>query len=321
MASRSPATAGFESECREIHGACDEPRRLIRYLAHRSAPERQQIKATYRTMFGEDPVGRLHKTLTANQDNELCNLLYLWMLDLAERDAIMARDAIESGAAADYRALVEIFTRRKQDQLFFTKQAYLARFKKNLEQDMVTDPSHPYQRLLVALATSHKSHHDEPSRHIAKCDARRLYDAKNGATRSVDEAAILEMFSKRSIPQLRLALCSYKHIYGHDFTKALKKNSAGDFVESLKVVVKCIHSPSNYYCKLLQRSMQRPETNKRLVARAILGSDDVGVNEIKLAFKSNFGKNLEDFIHESLPQSDYRDFLWIWQGGQCPVAS
>ena len=47
-----------------------------------------------------------------------------------------------------------------------------------------------------------------------------MYDAKNGGgTGSVDEATVLEVFSKRSIPQLRLAFCSYKHIYGHDFTK------------------------------------------------------------------------------------------------------
>jgi len=73
----------------------------------------------------------------------------------------------------------------------------------------------------VALAASRKSHHDEPSHHIAKCDARRLHDTKNsGAGSVVDEAVILEMFSKRSIPQLRLAFCSYKHIYGHDYTKA-----------------------------------------------------------------------------------------------------
>uniref|UniRef100_A0ACD5Y153 Uncharacterized protein n=1 Tax=Avena sativa TaxID=4498 RepID=A0ACD5Y153_AVESA len=316
MASHPPdAITGFESDCREIHGAYDEPRRLSRLLARRSPSERQQIRATYRAMFGEDLVARLQKTLAADQDNELCNLLYLWMLDPAERDAIMARDAIES-AATDYRVLIEIFTRRKQEQLFFTKQAYLARYKKNLEQDMVTEPSHPYQRLLVALATSHKSHHDEPSRHIAKCDARRLYDAKNGGTGSVDEATVLEMFSKRSIPQLRLAFFSYKHIYGHDFTKALKKNLCGEFEESLRVVVKCIYSPSKYYCKLLQRSMKPARMNKRLVTRAILGSDDVGMGDIKVAFESNFGKNLEDFIHESLPQSDYRDFLLMWQGGR-----
>lgn len=209
---------------------CDEPCRLSRLLAHRSSSERQQIKVTYRAMFGEDLVGRLRNTLLPDQDNELCNLLYLWMLDPAERDAIMARDAIESGLTG-YRALVEIFTRRKQEQLFFTKQAYLGRFKKNMEQDMVTEPSHPsrpYQRLLVALAASHKSHHDEPSWHIAKCDARRLYDAKKGGTGSVDEATILEMFSKRSIPQVRLAFSSYKHIYGHDYTKVSKLQCPDD---------------------------------------------------------------------------------------------
>jgi annexin D len=59
----------------------------------------------------------------------------------------MAREAVEDGMTmAGYRTLVEVFTRRKQNQLFFTKQAYMARFRRNLEQDMVAEPSHPYQR-------------------------------------------------------------------------------------------------------------------------------------------------------------------------------
>jgi annexin D len=83
-----------------------------------------------------------------------------------------------------------------------------------------------FEQLLVALAASHKSHHEELSHHIAKCDARRLYDTKNsGAGSVVEEAVILEMFSKRSIPQLRLAFCSYKHIYGHDYSKASKHSN------------------------------------------------------------------------------------------------
>ncbi|KAL6846473.1 hypothetical protein ACP4OV_023921 [Aristida adscensionis] len=318
MASQTPPAArGLEEECREMRDACVQPRRLGLLLARRSPSERQRIRATYRAMFGEDLAGRLHRTLMANQENELCKLLYLWALQPAERDAIMARAAVEGGVTvADYRTLVEVFTRRKQEQLFFTKQAYLARFRRSLEQDMVTEPSHPYQRLLVALATSHKSHSDELSQHIAKCDARRLYDTKNGGAGSViDEAVILEMFSKRSIPQLRLALCSYKHIYGHDYSKALKTNGTGEFEESLRVVVKCIYSPSKYYSKLLQRSMQCAATDKTLVTRTMLGSDDVGIDEIKSVFKSSYGMNLADFIQESLPASDYRDFLVAVAGG------
>jgi len=86
---------------------------------------------------------------------QLRKLLYLWALEPAERDAVVAREAVEGGATvAGYRALVEVFTRRKQDQLFFTKQAYLARFRRNLDQDMVTEPSHPYQRVVLAFLVS-----------------------------------------------------------------------------------------------------------------------------------------------------------------------
>ncbi|KAF8779757.1 hypothetical protein HU200_001170 [Digitaria exilis] len=301
------ASPGFEAACGEIRGACGNPRRLGLLLAPRSPAERQQIRAAYRASFGEDLAATLQGTLVP----ALCKLLYLWALEPAERDAVVAREAVEGGTTvAGYRALVEVFTRRKQDQLFFTKQAYMARFRRNLDQDMVTEPSHPYQRLLVALAASRKSHHDELSQHIAKCDARRLHDAKNGGAGSVvDEAVILELFSKRSIPQLRLAFCSYKHIYGHDYTKALKTNGGGEFEDALRDVVKCIYSPSKYYTKLLQRSMRCAATDKRLVTRAILGSDDVGIDEIRSVFKSCYGRNLADFIHESLPQSDYKDFL------------
>lgn len=47
----------------------------------------------------------------------------------------------------------------------------------------------------------------------------KLYGAMKTSTGGIDEATVLEMFSKRSIPQLRLAFSSYKQIYGHDFMK------------------------------------------------------------------------------------------------------
>lgn len=67
---------------------------------------------------------------------------------------------------------------------------------------------------------SHKAHHADVSRHIAKCDAMRLYDeGAVGKSGRVDEAVVLEILSKRSIPQLKLTFSCYKHIYGHDYTK------------------------------------------------------------------------------------------------------
>ena len=74
-------------------------------------------------------------------------------------------------------------------------------------------------QILVALMASHKAHHADVSQHIAKCDARRLYEAGVGKSGGTEEAVVLEILSKRSIPQLKLTFSCYKHIYGHDYTK------------------------------------------------------------------------------------------------------
>lgn len=75
------------------------------------------------------------------------------------------------------------------------------------------------KQILVALVASHKAHHSDVSQHIAKCDARRLYETGERSPGAVEEAVVLEILSKRSIPQLKLTFLSYKHIYGHDYTK------------------------------------------------------------------------------------------------------
>lgn len=84
----------------------------------------------------------------------------------------------------------------------------------------------------MALSASHKAHNADISQHIAKCDARRLYQSGEGrAGGAIDEAVVLEILSKRSIPQLKLTFSSYNHIYGHTYTKV-----------SLFITPPCMHN-------------------------------------------------------------------------------
>lgn len=78
---------------------------------------------------------------------QMCNILYMWMLEPAERDAIVARDAFEC-SVVNHRALIEIYTRRKTNHLFFTKQAYSALCKRNLDQDIIGEQNSPSQRVI-----------------------------------------------------------------------------------------------------------------------------------------------------------------------------
>lgn len=80
-------------------------------------------------------------------------------------------------------------------------------------------------QILVALATTQNSHQTEISQHIANCDAKRLYETVKGTPGGgIVDVVILEILSKRSIPQNKLTLATYKHIYGHSYTKVNKKD-------------------------------------------------------------------------------------------------
>ncbi|KAJ6379924.1 hypothetical protein OIU76_016558 [Salix suchowensis] len=158
---------GFENECREIHDSWGRLNHLVPSMAGWSKLEKQQIRKTYRAMYGEDMTALLQK--------------------------MQSQNGIKSDV--NYRALVEIFVGRKSSHVSLIKQAYYARFRRHLDQEIINlEPPHPYQKILVALATSHKAHQEDVSQHIAKCDARRLYEAGEGSSRgAIEEAVVLEI--------------------------------------------------------------------------------------------------------------------------------
>ncbi|KAH7653179.1 annexin A7/11 protein [Dioscorea alata] len=282
---------------------------LEQALSCRSTAAQRQIKEKCRNMFSENLVEHLQGSKLGTQKNEMCEILCLWMLEPRERDALVAKEAIEQRDQVDHKALVEIYTLRKSNQLFLTKQAYLKRFKRHLDRDIISETAHSYQKILEALATSHRSHHADTSHHIAKCDAKRLYEAGKGITGYIDESIILEIFSKRSIPQLRLTFSSYKHIYGHEYIKTLKKENSAEFEESLRVVIKCMNDPTRYYSKMLHMSMKGGVKNRSALSRVMVGSTDVGMEDVKNEFQRRYGTKLEDYICETIPVGVYKDFL------------
>lgn len=309
MALTSHATSSsgyfeFEKECREIHKLWDRPGQLTQALANKNRNEKQEIKKNYKAIYGKDLIDRLHDEIEV----PICEALYMWMLDVHERDAIVAREAL-ARSKVDYNALVEIYTRRKSSQLFFTKQAYLTKFRTHLDQDIVSDASTPYQKLLGALATSHRSHHEEVSQHVAKCDAIKLYGAINVSTGGIDEATIVEIFSKRSIPQLRLGFSCYKQIYGHDFTLAMKKKSSGEFENSLKVIITCMCDPFEYYSEMVFKSLKGGAETERLLIRVIMGSVEVGIQKVTMVFEKKHGMKVQKAIESKCSDGDLRDFL------------
>lgn len=148
----SPTTQNsnnFESDCQEIHDSwgghlCH----LLRALACRSRLELRQIRDTYREMYGEDLTRRLQQRDGAMElSSDARWALTLFLLDPHNRDAVLADEAVKQDET-DYAVLVEIFTGRKSSHIELIKRAYLARFRRRLDQDIVSiEPPHPFQRV------------------------------------------------------------------------------------------------------------------------------------------------------------------------------
>ncbi|GLT95384.1 hypothetical protein SLE2022_130680 [Rubroshorea leprosula] len=300
----SSSSHGFEKECQEIHDSRGSLSQLLRVLDARSHHECWKIRENYKEIYGEDLILLLQK----KKSNENIALVK-WLLDPHERDATIAKEALEHGDP-NYIALVEIFTGRKSSHFSLIKQVYQSKYRRQLDQDIINiEPPHPFQKILAALAASHKAHHTDVSQHIAKCDAMRLFETGQGRPGTIDEAVVLEIFTKRSVPQLKLTFSCYKHIYGHDYIKAIKKETSGEFEDALKRVIKSICNPPEHYAKSLFLSIKGMTADKSVLTRVMVSRAELDMDEIQKVFKRKYGMELREAICDSIPSGDYRDFL------------
>nr|XP_027065456.1 annexin D8-like isoform X3 [Coffea arabica] len=274
------SSCNCESICKEIHDSWGQPAHLIQHLAGLTQLECRKTRETYVKIYGEDPAQLLlQSSESSSQGTGVSQRTYaalsMMMVNPHERDAIVAREAFEQNDTVNYKALIEIFTCRKSSHVLLIQAAYHAKYKRQLDQDIISiEPSHPYQRILMALSASHKALQADASQHIARCDAMRLYQAGEGKPGAVDEAVLLEILSKRSILQLRLTFSAYKHIFGHTYTafsfrfsltifQSLKNEKSGEFEDALRVVVTCICNPPKYYAEPAKAMICSSDSEKR----------------------------------------------------------
>ncbi|XP_020675753.1 annexin A13 isoform X2 [Dendrobium catenatum] len=139
-----------EKVCREIFANQNQPNHLVLVLAGQSSDEKRQIKELYRAIHGEELVELLLRIKEANPESEPVYFgLWLWMMEQPERDAVVAKDAVERGSADDYKAIVEIYVRRKSSHLFASKQAYFAKCRSHMDKDILSvEPEHPGPKAL-----------------------------------------------------------------------------------------------------------------------------------------------------------------------------
>ncbi|XP_024985234.1 annexin D8-like [Cynara cardunculus var. scolymus] len=305
--------SSIEDICKQIHGSLGNFSLLVRVFAGQlTQHECQKTRERYMEMYGEDLFDRLRNKIDG-QASKTCMVLSSLMLSPHERDAIVANNAIfKQRGSVNYKALIEIYVGRKSSHFFLIQQAYQTKFRRHLDQDVMSiEPPHSFQKMLMALAASQKAHSAEVSVHIGKCDAQRLFqtgEARPGGFK-IDEGVVLEILSKRSIPQLNLTFSIYKHIYGHSYTKHFKNKYDGEFEAALKFVVKFLNNPPKYYAKELEASIKGRKNDEGDLERIMMSRSEIDMNKIRKNYKNKYGMDLRDAIMENVPVGDFRDSI------------
>ncbi|CAH9089418.1 unnamed protein product [Cuscuta epithymum] len=313
------STRNYENVCEQIRNSLlhNQLSLLIQVLAGLNAPSRvecERIRQQYKEVYGEDPAHSLQTLgrITGTEklpETATSEALAMALLSPYERDAALAREALRPDDF-NFRALVEIFTCRKSSHVQLIQRAYKAKFSTRLDNDICCIDSPSFQKILMALSASHKAHDCDVSQHTAKCDAMRLYQTGEGKSGgAIDEAVVLEILSKRSVPQLKLTFSCYKHIYGHTYTRSLKHGRLGEFEDALIITVKCIYSPSKYFSQVMHACLKGKRVGKGDLVRIIVTRSEVDLDKIQMVFKDKYDLELKDAICESIPPGDYREFL------------
>ncbi|TXG55965.1 hypothetical protein EZV62_017278 [Acer yangbiense] len=295
---------------------------IISILGHRTAAQRQQIRLAYQELYQEDLVKRLESELSGDFEKAV----YRWILDPADRDAVLANAAIRKLVNPDYHVVLEIACIRSPEELLAVRRAYQARYKHSLEEDvaahttgdirqafriicMVTMFVVVLSQLLVALVTAFRYTGDEINARLAKSEAGILHDAIKDKAFNHEE--VIRIVSTRSKAQVMATFNCYRDDQGTSITKKLL-GEGGDhgteFTKALRTAIRCLNDSKKYFEKVLRNAMKGMGTDEDALTRVIVTRAEKDLKDIKEYYYKRNSVPLEQAVAKDT-SGDYKDFL------------
>ncbi|XP_062926460.1 annexin A4-like isoform X2 [Mobula hypostoma] len=275
---------------------------IIDIVAHRSNKQRQQIVLSFKTAYGKDLIKELKSELSGNFEKTVLALLK----PPALFDATEMKEAIK-GAGTDEQCLIEILASRSNAEIHEIDKVYKTEFKKTLEQDIKSDTSGHFERLLVSLVQGNRDESQNVDITLVKKDAQDLYNAGEGRM-GTDESRFNAILCSRNRSHLRAVFEEYRQVCKYDIEKTIAREMSGNLERGMVAVVKCLRNTPAFFAERLYRSMKGLGTDDRTLVRIMVSRCEVDMLDIRAEFKRMYGKSLYSFIADDC-SGDYKKLL------------
>ncbi|KAM5551880.1 annexin-like protein RJ4 [Rosa sericea] len=274
---------------------------IISILGHRNACQRKEIRAAYEQLYQEDLIKRLESELSGDFERAV----YRWILDPADRDAVLANAAIKK-SDTDYNVIIEMSCVHSPEEILAVRRAYQLRYKHSFEEDLAAHTTGDVRKLLVALVTAYRYDGNEINAKLANSEADIVHDAIKDKAFNHEE--IIRILSTRSKTQLMATFNKYRDDQGISISKALLDEEANDFQKALHTAIRCLNDPRKYFEKVLRNAIKRLGTDEDALTRVIVTRAERDLRDIKEVYYKKNSVPLEQAVAKDT-SGDYKAFL------------
>ncbi|XP_059653328.1 annexin D2-like [Cornus florida] len=289
----------YELDCQFLHSYLSDnvvnKQKLAEILMSRNLNEFKLICQAYTVLYNQDLLRVLKKT---QKNNLYSRAVYLRMSEPQERDAETMRNSLYGGNV-NLNTLIEVACTRSSIELQSIKQTYSSQYNSNIDQDVAFKVNGGFKEILLAILKSCRNYGGKVDTSMAMCDAKTLYEAMESG-KIVDQKTMISLVSQRNTGQIKAILVSYKQLYGHEFSKSLKRSKCGQFGKELRIVIRCIQHPEKFLAKQLRL---KNGDAREILTRIIITRSNVDIKEISRSYAAKTGSSLENFVRKEFNNS------------------
>ncbi|OMO72530.1 Annexin [Corchorus olitorius] len=277
---------------------------IINVIAHRDASQRSFIQQEYETMYSEE----LRKRFSSELNGHFKKAVVLWMQEPGVREAYIIKNALK-GAVKDQKAVTEIICSRTSSQIGQLKRHYFTNVGSSLEEDIESEVSGDYKKLMLAFITTSRYEGPEYDEALVENDAKALHKAAKKF--GLEEKTFIQIFSERSRAHLAAVINAYQQMFKKPLDKAIRNDTHKSFEYALKTIARCAESVPKFYAK----AMKGLGTADTALIRIVVTRAEIDLHYIKAEYRKKFGKTLNDAVH-SETSGHYRTFLLALLGAK-----